>query len=338
MSNTSIITSMEKTLNAVDPRLIDHGKRVAYLIYKILKIQNLFSKKELHDICILALLHDIGAYKTEDIDKMLVFETTDVWEHSIYGYMFLKYFSPLSHWAPIILYHHNDWEKMEGLKDTKHQLLAQLISLCDRADISHVYEKSSREFISYINQSCGVKYREDVYQMYLEAQIDIERVFDDMSRDQEFHDFLYDTPMIDSEVKHYLQLMMYTINFRNEQHVNRSFISGFIPANISRFCKLEEVQIRKIKKDYFIKSLEEMGFTKKQIKYAKQKSLSGFKLSNKDFVEDMYMISRLFQSIYGSTGYKNSNTSVMVLEVLEDLMEFQGMKAMDFVWAMEGNQ
>ena len=37
IKSEKIINIMERTLNFVDSRLIDHGKRVAYLIFKILR-------------------------------------------------------------------------------------------------------------------------------------------------------------------------------------------------------------------------------------------------------------------------------------------------------------
>ncbi|MDR0464365.1 MAG: hypothetical protein LBG94_04510, partial [Treponema sp.] len=95
LKNEKIIDIMEKTLNHMDPRLVNHGKRVAYLVFKILEGQHKYDDKQLRDICILTMLHDIGAYKTEEIDKMIIFETANVLEHSAYGYLFLKYFSPL---------------------------------------------------------------------------------------------------------------------------------------------------------------------------------------------------------------------------------------------------
>lgn len=68
---------MERTLNYVDTRLIDHGKRVAYLMFKVLERQNRFDNAQLRDICVLGMLHDVGAYKTEEIDKMVIFEAVD---------------------------------------------------------------------------------------------------------------------------------------------------------------------------------------------------------------------------------------------------------------------
>ncbi len=86
----------------MDPRLVDHGKRVAYLVSRMLDIDGTFTEKEKQDICFLALLHDVGAYKTEEINEMAKFETQDIWEHSIYGYLFLYHFSPLKDWAQAI--------------------------------------------------------------------------------------------------------------------------------------------------------------------------------------------------------------------------------------------
>ena len=123
LSNEKVIDIMSNTLNHVDNRLMDHGERVAYLMYKVLKPQEMFDEAELRDICILAMLHDVGAYKTEEIDKMVLFETKDVWEHSAYGSLFLKYFSPLKELASVILFHHAECNELEYLPNKEHQVM-----------------------------------------------------------------------------------------------------------------------------------------------------------------------------------------------------------------------
>ncbi|MEG2834397.1 MAG: phosphohydrolase, partial [Ruthenibacterium sp.] len=77
-----------------DQRLINHGSRVAYIFSAMLITRGGYSARELRDYYTLALFHDIGAYKTDEIDRMMQFETGDVWQHSVYGYLFLKGFSP----------------------------------------------------------------------------------------------------------------------------------------------------------------------------------------------------------------------------------------------------
>ena len=48
---------------------------------------------------------------------MLLFETQNMWEHSMYGYLFLKYFSPLEKLSPVVLYHHTPWEELAGINE-----------------------------------------------------------------------------------------------------------------------------------------------------------------------------------------------------------------------------
>lgn len=58
-------------MNYVDSRLIDHGLRVANMAYRMLEAQNSHEQKYLRDVFMLAMLHDIGAYKTEKLIKCL---------------------------------------------------------------------------------------------------------------------------------------------------------------------------------------------------------------------------------------------------------------------------
>ena len=324
--NKNIINIMERALNSVDSRLIDHGKRVAYLVYRVLEPQNLFDKEELHDICTLALLHDIGAYKTEEIDRMVAFETTEVWEHSVYGYMFLKYLSPLSLWAPVILYHHGEREVAKRLKNPKHQMIAQLIHLCDRADIQSLQADSNQEFIQHINQSREVKYRGDVVEMYLEAGIDVNKIFCEMGRDKAFDGFLYNTPLSKEVTEQYLQMTLYSIYFVNEHRVNHTYASSGIPASFNRFFKLNKGEVEKIIENNFIKDLQKIGIPKKIVKNVSQMKIGSMKINNYNFLEDVLMLANLFDDLYELEGYKDSCSKNMVAGILSDLIKRQGLK------------
>ena len=82
------------------------------------------------------MIHDMGAYKTEDIDDMIQFETKIYMAHSIYGYLFLKYLSPLNKESKVLLYHHLN---CEDYQENDYPLLpiASYIYLADRLDIYH---------------------------------------------------------------------------------------------------------------------------------------------------------------------------------------------------------
>lgn len=60
-----IIGIMRRALNTLDYRLMDHGWKVGYFIYNLLKDDKRYDETQLVKICYIALFHDIGAYKTE---------------------------------------------------------------------------------------------------------------------------------------------------------------------------------------------------------------------------------------------------------------------------------
>jgi putative nucleotidyltransferase with HDIG domain len=255
LRNERVIDILKNALDCVDARLIDHGKRVAYLVYKILKSQNIFTDKQLRDICILAMLHDVGAYKTEEIDKMVIFETRDVWEHSIYGYLFLKYFSPLKELSQAILFHHADCNELINLDNPACRMLAQLISLCDRADIfalNNVNDAGSDAgsdagFRDYINKYRGIKYRNDIADMFLSSRININVIFDEVDSDGEFNHVFYDTPLSSEEVIGYINMIIYSIDFRSSQTVFHTVATAYIAGMLAELMNVDKDEIIKIK-------------------------------------------------------------------------------------------
>lgn len=222
-ASLSLITILEKTLNYVDPRLMDHGKRVAHIIYHVLKSQNTYSRKQLRDICILAMLHDIGAYKTEEIDKMVEFETSKVWEHSIYGYLFLKYFSPLKDYSPVILYHHADLEEIQALDPAYHEL-AQMINLADRLDIGSLAGISDwKKFVIRFEKQIGTNFSKAVTDMFFHGTHALTIDVFNGSYDEDFLKLLHENDFTDEEVTAYLKMIVLSIDFRSPQTVNHTF-------------------------------------------------------------------------------------------------------------------
>lgn len=214
ISNEKIKNIMVKTLNHIDPRLADHGMRVAYLMYKILAPLKIYDETQLRDICLLTLLHDAGAYRTEEIDKMLIFETIDVWSHAINGFLYQKYFSPLSELAPVVLFHHAKCDEAKSI-NPRFKTPAQLISLTDRADVFTLYGGKSSAFTDYINNNRGIKYFDEIADMFLSAEIDLNTIFDQIGGDAEFNDFLFNSPVTDNEFEKYKNLLTAFVDFRS---------------------------------------------------------------------------------------------------------------------------
>ena len=103
----------------------------------------------LRNMVIACIAHDIGAYKTEKFISLLNFDVTKTEEHCIYGYLFMKYFSPLKEFAEVLLYHHSFYNEMEK-HDSKYFLDGVLIHLMDRIDIfalGHTDEEVIKQII-----------------------------------------------------------------------------------------------------------------------------------------------------------------------------------------------
>ena len=72
------------TLKLMDESLIKHGTRVSYIMSKMLECKGGYEKFEIADFMLLGVLHDIGAYKTDDVRKQLTYEAKNPVPHSIY--------------------------------------------------------------------------------------------------------------------------------------------------------------------------------------------------------------------------------------------------------------
>ena len=245
VKNEKVINIMQRTLNYVDSRLINHGTRVAYLIFKTLKPQNKYDDRQLRDICILAMLHDIGAYKTEEIDKMVLFETINVWEHSIYGYLFLKYFSPLKELSPAILFHHADCGDLNYISPS-HRELAQIISLCDRADVFSQTSNDLNGFYKYIEKHRDKKFFSEIINMFLSANIDFGKIDEGINSDKDFIGTFYETPMSAKEADEYIKMTIFSIEFRSSFTVIHTIATACISRILAELSGFNESDIEKV--------------------------------------------------------------------------------------------
>ncbi len=136
IKSKDIYLLMRDILKLIHQRPMEHGSRVAYMVYKMLEEQGKYEEFELADIVMVATMHDIGAYKTEQgkLNENLRFETKDSVGHSIYGYLFFKYLSPVPDLAKIIMYHHTDYEQLQKT-DYEYKEIAAYINIAEKMDL-----------------------------------------------------------------------------------------------------------------------------------------------------------------------------------------------------------
>lgn len=126
---------MRDILKILHPRIMKHGSRVAYMVYTMLQEENKYEEFELADMVMAATLHDIGAYRTESerLGDMLRYETKEYMAHSIYGYLVLKYLSPIPELAKVIMYHHMDYSQLQKV-NYEYKNVAAYLNIAERMD------------------------------------------------------------------------------------------------------------------------------------------------------------------------------------------------------------
>ena len=265
INKENIIGLIQRTLNEVDRRLVEHGQRMAFLVSGMLDEKGGFSDHEKQNICILALLHDIGAYKTEEIDRMVEFEANDVWEHPVYGYIFLDTFSPLKGWAETILYHHLSADKLPVM-DEQIRCATQMINLADRMEIlSRSYAEINkidlleREAFSYLDTMSDSLFDREIVECFKRAEKRgalFERLLRDDFGPEEFFSKVI---LTDEECIQYVNMLTYVIDFRSQHTVTHTITTTSISCSTARHMGVSEEQIERIRYGAMMHDLGKIG-------------------------------------------------------------------------------
>lgn len=266
VNSNNISGLIERTLNYVDPRLVDHGKRVASLVYGMLEAQKKYSAKDMQDICILAMLHDIGAYKTEEINRMTQFESEDIWEHSIYGYLFLANLSPLKEWARAIMFHHVAAVHLPDTLEERIREAAQMISLADRIDIYLQENTDPPNLFVSLEKVRDTKFDSHILDLFYEA----ERQFSLLAcleEEKDFHKILPNVQLSGKECEEYLRMMIFAIDFRSQHTVTHTITTTRISCCAASHMGLSDVQIHNIFYGALLHDLGKIGIPVEILEY-----------------------------------------------------------------------
>ncbi|TGY91480.1 HD domain-containing protein [Petralouisia muris] len=244
MSSSQLINIVEVICHSfrhLDPRLINHGERVAYILMKMLEDTSYYTKQEKQDIFMLGLLHDIGAYKGEELDSMLSFDMNDSMEHSVFGYLLFQNFSPLSDYADIILYHHHCNAQYYPVPiGNYHRDMAKLIYLADRIDIFCVLNdvKQLDSFLDRYNEtvfpSAGIRWFHDANKKY-----QILNHLHSGAYQEEVASYTKEQLVLTEEQIHkYLMTFIFSVDFRNEYTALHTSYAVYLTENLSHTLHL----------------------------------------------------------------------------------------------------
>lgn len=237
VSNKDIINIAKRAFNLVDPRLMGHGERVAGLMFQMMKEDGGYSPVEIRNLLTLAVLHDIGAYKTEEIDRMVEFETKNVWNHSIYGYLFLNYFSPFQELAAVVLYHHSPWTQLTAIGQVPDRIrkAAQMLQMADRLDIYLENSKNHRDmerFMAWLEPKRDRTFSSEVIDLLGRTRL-VLPACDDTGLSRQYDQMMEIVPFTEDEKEAVLRMLIYAIDFRSPHTVTHTITTTVISSELA---------------------------------------------------------------------------------------------------------
>ncbi len=128
-----MLGALSTALDIINPALNDHHKRTCYIASCLANELNL-STGEISTVFMASIIHDLGAIALSYRFKLLDFEEKSPHGHAELGALLLESFPPFAPFAPLVRYHHVDWNYGEGkiFKGKPVPILSHLIHLADR--------------------------------------------------------------------------------------------------------------------------------------------------------------------------------------------------------------
>lgn len=299
----NVVGVIGRTLNLVDARLVNHGRRVAELVCRALVKRGGCTPRQLLDLCLLAHIHDIGAFKTDEIDRLIHFESVRVWQHAIYGYLFVRNIQALSPLAPVVLFHHAGRQKLRHVHKSFHEL-SQIFHIADRLDIlglSHG-RMDKDTFASGFNRGHSIKFLEPVIDLFDAAlfdpnQPDPSLLYRDKPEFTVCDGIFAEAAFSEEEIISYLNMLVHSIDFRSPQTVTHTVGVAAIADLMAGWLGFNAETKRKIHFGAMIHDLGKQGIPP-EILEAKRK------LTSEEF-DVMRSHVRLSEEVL--TGYVNQN-------------------------------
>ncbi len=250
-----IILLCSRALALYDERLVQHGSRVAYLSAKLREKLPHPEELDLGLLLTLSIFHDIGAYKTEEINRLVQFETGDVASHAIYGYLFLRHLSPLGDAAEAVLYHHTPWHELRE-KNSPMAAYAQILHMADRLDIGLMKQHKPDRQLAWMrnSQQFATPYT-DALAAALEDEEFLYPGWQDYA-EPFCIEALSDVHITEAKARDYLQMVIYTIDFKSETTVLHSMHTTLISMFLGEKIGLSEVELLRL---YYGALLHDIG-------------------------------------------------------------------------------
>lgn len=220
ISSKNICLLIRDTLKLIDRRPMDHGSRTGYIMCKMLQQKGGYEGFELADFLMVATVHDIGAYKTDNVGDKLRYEFKNMLPHSIYGFLFLKILSPLADKSRMVLYHRLGAAALTNI-DFEYKFETEVLCLAEAVDTYH-FSMGQKFNHDIFRRQEGSIYSTRALELLDETVANNPQMFEklrDESYQQELDEILQFMIFPNEEKKRYMEMLMYCLGFRSESRV-----------------------------------------------------------------------------------------------------------------------
>ncbi|MDO5521852.1 MAG: HD domain-containing protein [bacterium] len=238
-----IIELCANTVRLYDQRVINHGERVAYIAYRIWE-QLHEDDMDLTALLMLCIFHDVGVYRTGEMEEMLGYETSQLTEHSVYGYLFIKHFSPWPEYSEAILHHHTSYQAMQ-MKQVKCIDYAGMVHLADYVDSALISGESKETILKEIQ---NVRFHPQ-YVKVLEALMSSSDLYELLTSgdDSIVYQSLKNVHHLTFEKSiHLLEMLIHSIDFKSNVTVAHSITTAGVATFLAENMGLSPEQVKKI--------------------------------------------------------------------------------------------
>ena len=249
ISSKDVNEIIRKTLGIINNKIMNHGEITGYILYKMMEYENTYTEQhyteqELVDYTMLGILHDIGLYKEDNVKNVSDFETKNLWPHSIYGFLFLKYLSPMGDKAEIVLYHHLDYNR-HSMVQSRYMHVIELLNLADKMDtVLHLKEEKLEP--DYFAKYRDIKYSGaalDLFQKAEKCYGITENLVNGKYR-EELDVLLAKRAFSEQYKRGFLEMLVYTIDFRSEHTVIHTLATVNFAEQLGRLARISGKDMR----------------------------------------------------------------------------------------------
>lgn len=249
ISSKDVNEIIRKTLGIINQKIMNHGEITGYILYKMMEYENTYTEQhyteqDMVDYTMLGILHDIGLYKEDNVKNVTDFETKNLWPHSIYGFLFLKYLSPIGDKAEVILYHHLDYNRYNMIQ-TRYLHVIELLNVADKMDTT-LHLKDEKIEKDYFTKYANIKFSAaalDIFQK-AEKRYNIMANLVDGTYRKELDVLLAKRAFSEKYKRGFLEMLVYTIDFRSEHTVIHTLATVNFAEKLGRLARLTGKELR----------------------------------------------------------------------------------------------